>query len=88
VDKNFNYYVRGNNGATREFDTVAEFKKYYTDDFKTFKIGKKKILLTHDYKNLEANGYSDVYAHRNQIIKEFKPDFIICGHTHVPEISL
>ncbi|MDR2846767.1 MAG: YfcE family phosphodiesterase [Mycoplasmataceae bacterium] len=88
VDQQFNYYVLGNNGSGVVAKDEAEFKKNYYNDFKVFKIGNKKILLTHGYKTLEKDGYPEIFAYRNQIIAQEKPDILICGHTHVPEIYL
>jgi predicted phosphodiesterase len=83
--KLFNKYIDGNNGCGLRAKNENDFLKNYLNDYQTFKLNNKFILLTHSWDNLDKE-YPDIYRQRMGIIYDCKPDFIICGHTHTARI--
>ncbi|GMO13844.1 MAG: metallophosphoesterase [Mycoplasmoidaceae bacterium] len=72
-----------------------EFMKLYCkniiEDYKEFTIDNKKFLLIHEHyaatKNWGDQDSFDAYKNGVQKIEQkVKPDFIICGHTHIAKI--
>lgn len=52
-----------------------------TKEYRCFTAGNKKILLIH------IGGYPGHYSLRaRELIREFKPDIFVCGHSHIVKV--
>lgn len=52
-----------------------------TREYHFFSVGSKKVLLIH------IGGYPGHYSPRAlELIREFKPDIFVCGHSHIVKV--
>jgi len=98
-NKYFQYWVNGNHEITSQMLKLNLNDDYFLamyDQYKTFKIQGKTILLTHFFEeedrvlkttNKRTGQLFNVYEWKKKLLAKIKPDYVITGHTHIGHIN-